>query len=106
MACFRPPPRTPSRDLRILPPDQAPGGETAGRAAVDSEAQGAGRFGGVHRRTSDRGTSAQSPERRWVRDGVPHRRTTTGSQAQRPRHGTGTFRPVGRVRPGWGPDVQ
>lgn len=28
---------------------------------------------------------AHSSQRRWVRDGVPHRGTATGSQAQRPR---------------------
>ncbi|WP_371658636.1 hypothetical protein [Streptomyces sp. NBC_00280] len=88
---------TPSRDLRILGVDQAIEERTAVQAAVDSRQQLAGRFGRVHHRTPDRGTSAQSPQRRWVRDGVPHRRTTTGSQAQRPRHGDGTFHPVGKV---------
>uniref|UniRef100_A0AAU2AC01 Uncharacterized protein n=1 Tax=Streptomyces sp. NBC_00093 TaxID=2975649 RepID=A0AAU2AC01_9ACTN len=88
---------TPSRDLRILGVDQAIEERTAGQAAVDRRRQVAGRFGRVHHRTPDRGTSEQSPQRRWVRDGVPHRRTVTGSQAQRPRHGDGTFHPVGKV---------
>ena len=68
------------------------------RRLLTASAQAAGRFGRVHHRTSDRGTSAQSSKRRWVRGGVPHRRTATGSQAQRPRlGGEGRFRPVGQV---------
>ncbi|ELP70401.1 hypothetical protein STRTUCAR8_02134 [Streptomyces turgidiscabies Car8] len=88
---------TPSRDLRIHGPDQAVVEITAVQATVDSRRRMAGRFCRVHHRTPDRGTSEQSPQRRWVRDGVPHRRTTTGSQAQRPRRGGGTFHPVGKV---------
>ncbi len=73
----------PSRDLRILASDQAFEPHRAGRTAVDRRLQGAGRFGRVHHRTPDRRTSGHSCQRRWVRDGVPHRGTATGSQAQR-----------------------
>ncbi|AKZ54533.1 hypothetical protein SAM23877_1484 [Streptomyces ambofaciens ATCC 23877] len=43
---------------------------------------------------------AHASRHRWVRDGVPHRGTVAGSQAQRSRRDEGTFPPVGRCDPG------
>ena len=60
-------------------------------------------FGRVHHRTPGRRTSGHPCRHRWVRDGVPHRGTVTGNQAQRRRGTEGRADRPGRCDPRVGP---
>ena len=77
---------------------------TAGQAAVDRLRSRASRFGRVHHRTSDPGSSVFPSTAAGPWGGAPHGRTTTGSQVQRPRRGNATrqgpFPARGRVKGG------